>query len=101
MESHLSANANQQLDRFCRQYFQLQLDLDYPDEKHLRNDLFQRFLYARFFQESALSHPPPPRYQLRVLKELTKRIEQSIQDWEEEVGDSFRIWTFEVKSLIL
>ena len=85
MESQLSASARRQLDRFCRQYLQLQLELDYPHEEQLRNDAFQQSLYARLFQEGTISHAPPQRYQLRVLKELTKRIEQSIQDWEEEV----------------
>ena len=85
MESQLSTSARQQLDRFCRQYFQLQLELDYPDETHLRNDTFQQSLYGRLFEGNIISHTPPQRYQLRILKELTKRIEQSIQDWEEEV----------------
>ena len=89
MESQLSASARQQLDRFCRQYLQLQLELDYPDDIHLRNDAFQQSLYARLFVENTISHAPPQRYQLRVLKELTKRIERSIQDWEEEVGGFF------------
>lgn len=89
MESQLSASARQQLDRFCRQYLQLQLELDYPDDIHLRNDAFQQSLYARLFVENTISHAPPQRYQLRVLKELTKRIERSIQDWEEEVGRFF------------
>ena len=85
MESQLSAGAIRKLDRFCRQYVQLRLELDYPDEGLLRSDAFQKSLYARLFAENALSHALPQRYQLRVLKDLTKRIEQSIQDWEEEV----------------
>ena len=85
MESQSSASARQQLDRFSRQYLQLQLELDYPDEEHLRNDTFQQSLYVRLFSENVIKHAPPARYQLRVLKELTRRIEQSIQDWEEEV----------------
>lgn len=87
MESQLSACATRQLDRFCRQYLQLQLELNYPDEVHLRNDAFQQCIYSRLFHEHALLHAPPQRYQYRVLKELTKRIEQSIEDWEEEVGN--------------
>jgi len=83
MESQLSASARQQLDRFSRQYLQLQLGLDYPDEQYLRNDAFQQALHARLFEENAIKHTPPPRYQLRVLKELTRRIEQ-LQDGEEE-----------------
>ncbi|KAG0652946.1 Elongation factor methyltransferase 3 [Hyphodiscus hymeniophilus] len=87
MESQITATARQQINRFCRQYLQLLLDPDYPDDVHLRTDAVQQFLYTRLFQENAISHPPPPRYQLRVLKELVKRIEESIQDWDEEVGD--------------
>jgi len=85
MESQLLHGARRQLDRFCRQYLQVQLDLDYPDEEHLRNYTFQESLHAKLFAENTLKHAPPARYQLRVLKELTRRIEQSIQDWEEEV----------------
>jgi hypothetical protein len=91
MESQLSASARQQLDLFCRQYLQVQLELDYPDGDHLRNDAFQVVLYGRLFQEGALKHAPSQRYQLRVLKELTRRIEESIQDWEEEVCISINI----------
>jgi hypothetical protein len=45
MESQLSPSARRQLDRFCRQYFQVQLDLSYPGEEQLRNDVFQQALY--------------------------------------------------------
>jgi hypothetical protein len=41
------------------------------------------------FEDHRLKHAPPARYQLRVLKELTRRIEHSIQDWEEEVCHFF------------
>lgn len=84
MERQLSASARRQLDRFCRQYLQVTLQLDYPTEEHLRNDAFQQSLYSRVFSED-VQYIPPPRYQLRVLKELVKRIEQSIQDWDKEV----------------
>ncbi len=86
MERRLSITAERQLARFCRQYLQLQFDLDYPDKDCLRKEVFQRDLYRTLFQEHAVDHPPSPRYQLRVLKELIRRIEHSIQDWEEEVG---------------
>lgn len=91
MESQLSASARHQLDRFCRQYLQLQFNLDYPDEEHLRNDAFQQSLYARLFSETRVKNAPPARYQFRILKQLTRKIEQSIQDWEEDVGCSFYI----------
>lgn len=89
----LQPSAKRQLDRFCRQYLQLQLDheLDYPDDVHLRKDYFQQSLYSRLFRENSISFPPPQRYQLRVLKKLTRRIEQSIHDWEEDVGQSISL----------
>ncbi len=90
MESQLSASARHQLDRFVRQYLQLQLDLDYPDEEHLRNDVFQQSLHSQLFSENGIKDAPPARYQLRVLKELTRRIQQSIQDWEEEVCREYK-----------
>ncbi|KAF5875057.1 putative protein fam86a protein [Botrytis fragariae] len=73
-----------QLDRFCRQYLQLLPNLEYPDEEHLRDDAFQEAIYSRLFEENVLEYPPPQRYQLKTLKELTKRIENSIHDWEEQ-----------------
>lgn len=88
MENQLTDSARQQLDLFCRQYLQLQLQLDYPDEVYLRNDYFQQSLYARLFKEDAIPHMPPPIYQMRALKELNKRIERGIQDWDEEVCKS-------------
>lgn len=88
MASQLSENAKQQLDIFCRQFLQVQLEieLDYPDNEYLRNDAFQQCIYSRLFKPDALEYAPPERYQFRALKELTTRIENSIQDPEEEVG---------------
>merc|ERR1712093_61479 len=83
MESQISVDARHQLDRFCRQYLQVTLGLDYPTEEHLRNDAFQQSIYSRLFSDD-VQYTPPPRYQLRVLKELMKRIEASIQDWDEQ-----------------
>ena len=91
MESQLSARARQQLDRFNRQYFQLHLDLNYPDEEQLRNDVFQQELYTRVFSED-IKHAPPARYQIRILKELTRNIEESIRDWDEEVCYSLNLF---------
>ncbi|KAH8808053.1 putative methyltransferase-domain-containing protein [Xylogone sp. PMI_703] len=84
MEDQLSVTARQQLDRFCRQFLQLQLDLDYPDDEHLRKAEFQDAIFARLFREGAVQYAQPLRYQIKVLKELIRRIEQSIIDWEEE-----------------
>jgi hypothetical protein len=84
MRGQLSSDAQHQLDRFSRQYFQLELALDYPDGNYLRNDAFQQSLDAKLFS-SSIVRLPPQRYQLRVLKSLIQKIEQSIQDWDEEV----------------
>jgi hypothetical protein len=84
MNDQLSPSARHHLDRFCRQYLQIEHDLDYPAQEHLRNETFQQSLYARVFKDGD-EPSPPPRYQLRVLKKLTEKIEESIQDWDEEV----------------
>lgn len=81
----MSASMSQALDRFSHQYLQLQLKLDFPDAEYLRNAGFQKSIYCRLFREDSIQYPPPRAHQFRVLKELIKRIEQSIQNWEEEV----------------
>jgi hypothetical protein len=86
MDVQLSTRMRQALDRFCRQYLQLHLKLDYPDAEYLCYAAFQEALYVRLFQKDSIQHPPPNSYQFRVLKELVKRIEQSIQNWDEEVS---------------
>lgn len=74
-----------ELDHFKHQYLQLQVAVRYPDRQYLKHEDFQNEMYARIFSQGALKYHPPQRYQLRVLKELMKRIEDSITDWEEEV----------------
>lgn len=80
-----SPEDHKSIDRFCRQYLQLERDLDYPSAVLLREEHIQDDLYRRIFADGAVAHPPPPRYQLRVLKELVKRIEASIEDWDQHV----------------
>jgi hypothetical protein len=77
-----------QILRFSRQYLQLEPSPQFPDGEILREEEAQDFLYSRLFAPDAASHPPPPRYQLRILKELVSRIENSIDDWEEYVSNS-------------
>ncbi|KFX94192.1 hypothetical protein O988_06428 [Pseudogymnoascus sp. VKM F-3808] len=74
----------EELDLFKRQYLQLQISLKYPGKECLKHEEFQQLLYSEIFSEDAMKWYPPQRYQLRVLKELVKRIEVSITDWEEE-----------------
>ncbi|KAI1842077.1 hypothetical protein JX266_011728 [Neoarthrinium moseri] len=78
-------DTNTAVARFCRQYLQLELerDLDYPPADLLREEHVQSYLYRQLFADGALAHPPPPRHELRVLKELTSRIERSIDNWEQ------------------
>ncbi|KAG9248208.1 putative methyltransferase-domain-containing protein [Calycina marina] len=86
MEDHLTETAKEQLRRFCRQYLQLHhhTDIEFPSPEHLRTSSFQDCIYAKLYQEGAVKYSPPQRYQLRALKELTRRIEASITDWEED-----------------
>ena len=77
-----SAAPSAQLTRFYRQYLQLERPLRFPDDSVLREDHAQTFLYEKLFRPGAVSHPPPLRYQVKALKELVSRIENSIDDWE-------------------
>ncbi|KAI1767128.1 putative methyltransferase-domain-containing protein [Hypoxylon sp. FL1150] len=70
------------VDRFCRQYLQLERELDYPCPTRLREAEVQDALYHNIFDNKALAYPPPKRYQLRVIKELISKIESSIEDWD-------------------
>ncbi|KAI1653841.1 putative methyltransferase-domain-containing protein [Daldinia decipiens] len=70
------------INRFCSQYVQLEKDLDYPPPALLQDADIQDTIYRRIFADDALAYAPPRRYQLRVLKELTSRIEASIEDWD-------------------
>lgn len=75
-----------QILRFCRQYLQLEPSPQFPDDHLLREDATQVYLYGKLFAPDALTYAPPPRYQLRILKELVSRIEGSIDDWEQYVS---------------
>ncbi|RKK98980.1 hypothetical protein BFJ68_g9942 [Fusarium oxysporum] len=77
------SSSSKQVDRFCHQYLQLQSDLDYPEASLLKTSQVQNAFYERLFADGAVRYGPPPRFQLRVLKELMSRIEASIDDWEE------------------
>lgn len=80
-----SPEFRRQLNKFKRQYLQLQGKIIYPDNQFLQDSNFQEAIYKEIFSEEALKHPPPNRYKLRILKELLQRIEESITDWEEQV----------------
>ncbi|KAH6897330.1 putative methyltransferase-domain-containing protein [Thelonectria olida] len=72
-----------QVARFSNQYLQVESGLDFPDSSVLKLEQVQNALYQNLFADDAVQFGPPPRYQLRVLKELVKRIEASIDDWDE------------------
>ncbi|KAF3351078.1 hypothetical protein VDGL01_05594 [Verticillium dahliae] len=71
-----------QVNRFCRQFLQLERDLDYPEGPVLRQEGTQKAIYEQLFSPDGPSYSPPVRYQLRVLKELVQRVESSIEDWD-------------------
>ncbi|OAA65825.1 FAM86A protein [Niveomyces insectorum RCEF 264] len=76
--------------RFCRQYLQIEPDLDYPDGSLLRPYDTQEFLYETLFAPAADGQGSelPPAYALRVLKTLVGKIEDSIDDWDQyDVSD--------------
>ena len=85
----MTASGNEpdtQVVRFCRQYLQLDLALDFPDDGLLCDAETQEYLYSKLFAEDATVLPPPARYRLRVLKELLARIEAAIVNWDEHVS---------------
>lgn len=72
--------------RFCHQFLQLEQELDYPPPEALREAETQTLLYRRLFAEDGPCFAPPTRYQVRTLKELIRRIEGSIEDWDTHVS---------------
>jgi hypothetical protein len=83
----LDLKSNERLNLFRRQYIQLYNpdSLAFPGPDDLRNESFQNLLYESMFKPGVLAYPPKDRYQLRVLKELVLRVEQSIMNPEEDV----------------
>lgn len=87
MESNiLSVPLQRQLNLFKRQYLQLQTPVQYPDTDNLRQEAFQKALFEDIFKDGATPHGPPRSFKFRVLKELVSRIEDSITDWNQDVG---------------
>ena len=74
------------VDRFCRQYLQLEQQLDFPQDAHLRLAEVQEAIYARLFAADSIPYKPPVRYMVRTLKALVSQIESSIEDWDEHVS---------------
>ena len=84
----LSAQESDQIELLRRQYLQLLEPemLAIPSPAMLRRPDVQRQLYERMFRSDNLMFVPNSRYQLRVLKKLITRIENTISDPEEDVG---------------
>lgn len=77
-----------QLVLFRRQYLQLfEPDfLAWPPKSLLRDAGVQQWLYKHCFDTDNSPHLPSDRYRLRVLKPLLRKVEQAIEDPEEDVG---------------
>lgn len=76
-----------QLKTLRRQYLQLvePAQLRWPDAQTLKAPQVQIWIFHNFFDLDHVSHPPPDRYQLRVLKLLVSKLESAIDDPEEDV----------------
>lgn len=77
-----------QLLLFRRQYLQLfdPAFIAWPPKQLLRIGDVQTWIYSHFFDDSKNARLPSPRYQLRVLKTLVSKIEQSVENPEQDVG---------------
>ncbi|KXX73966.1 Protein-lysine N-methyltransferase efm3 [Madurella mycetomatis] len=69
------------ISRFCWQCLQLELVLEFPSGELLRDEEVQELIYERLFA-GHVTALPPPRYRLRILKDLIAKIESSILDWD-------------------
>lgn len=77
-----------QLILFRRQYFQLfdTAFLCWPPKQLLRDIDVQGWLYTNLFDAQRNLQLPPESYQIRILKPLLNKIENAIEDPEEDVG---------------
>lgn len=84
----LSAEESGQIDLLRRQYLQLLEPglLTFPPAELLKRPDVQHLLYHNMFNTENPMFAPTGRYQLRVLKELVRRIETAFTDPEEDVG---------------
>lgn len=79
---------NTQLTRFRAQYLQV-LDpgtLSWPPHAMLKKANVQAWLFNNLFDKQNLQYLPSDRYQARVLKILLSRIEESIEDPDQDVS---------------
>lgn len=83
-----------QLTILRRQYFQVvePSQLRWPTDHILKTAEVQSWIASKFFDTDNITHMPPDRYRLRVLKFLVSNLERSIEDPEEDVWLSIS-WT--------
>merc|ERR1712000_188835 len=81
-------DASDQVDRFCRQYLQLEPNLDFPEPIHLRQSTVQDAIHDNLFADEALRYGPPIRYQVKTLNSIVSKIEDSIEDWDQHVSSA-------------
>lgn len=88
LDMALTVEENTQLTRFKAQYLQL-LDLrslSLPDRATLKKADVQAWLFKNLFDKQNLQHLPNDRYQARVLKIILARVEESIEDPDQDVS---------------
>lgn len=79
---------NAVLEKFKRQYLQIVAfkGLSWPAREDVRSIYAQTWLYNNLLDKSTQRFLPPERYQIRVLKQLMKTIEDAMIDPDEDVG---------------
>lgn len=83
--SRIAVSDQHSVDNFCYQYLQLEARLEYPDGGLLKRADVQDEIFRRICRDDELeggSPLPNARFQLRTLKELARRIQDSIGDEE-------------------
>lgn len=77
--------ANPQVSRFCWQNLQVDPAPVFPDAELLRDEAIQEIIHQHVFSDKVPLRPPP-RYRVRVLKQLIAKIESAIHDWDQHVS---------------
>ncbi|KKA26872.1 hypothetical protein TD95_003276 [Thielaviopsis punctulata] len=73
---------NFRIQRFCRQVLQLERQPEFPSGEFLREEATQAEISQLLNDPQRTNSGPPPRYKLRIFKDLLTRIEASIDDWD-------------------
>ena len=83
--SSTGAQISTQVSRFCWQNLQVDPAPVFPDAALLREEEVQETIHKKVFSDEVPLRPPP-RYQIKILKELMAKVESSIEDWDQHVG---------------